>query len=490
METKNMSRIIEKDPPAKSLIFGIRAIGYSFSTAVADIIDNSISAGAKRIDIISDPLEESTYFEFLDDGCGMNQTELENAMLLGSDRTDKPDTDIELGRFGLGLKSASLSQCREFIVVSKKNGQVNAISFDLDLIEKDNKWYLKILSHEEIEELPNIEGLLQYETGTLVIWKKFDKLEKLAKNFEDSFRASVANSKKHVELVFHRYYNSVDIYFNYRRIEERDPFLRASVGRQQTGYTEKLNIDGHTVAITPYALPYWNTLTDEEKELLGNPKSIYDDQGFYIYRNKRLILWGSWLRMGVKSEFNKLARIQVDIPSALDTIWMLDVKKSSAKIPDKIKDKLRASINDSELRSKKTVKFPGIKEQAVINKIWERRLNTHNNTVRYEINRNNPIITALFEAIGENETKLLETMLSQLECYIPKYSIQNDIADTVKIVNSGDDADEQSLIHELVNVISMVDHSEKEKKLNMLLSIEAYQKLWGKREDVVREVLG
>ena len=485
-----MSRIIEKDPPAKALIFGIRAIGYSFSTAVADIIDNSISADAKRIDIISDPLEESTYFEFLDNGCGMDQLELENAMLLGSDRMGKPDSDIELGRYGLGLKSASLSQCREFIVASKKDGQVNAISFDLDLIEKDNKWYLKILDGEEIEDLPNIEGLLQYETGTLVIWKKFDKLESLAKNFEDSFRSSVANSKKHVEFVFHRFYNSVDIYFNYKRIEARDPFLRASVGRQQTGYTEKLNIDGCTIAITPYALPFWNTLTNEEKELLGNPKSIYDDQGFYLYRNKRLILWGSWLRMGVKSELNKLARVQVDIPSALDSVWMLDVKKSSAKIPDKIKDELRASINDSELRSKKTVKFPGIKEQIAINKIWERRINTHDNTVRYEINRNNPVITALYEAIGDNETMLLEALLSQLECYIPKFSIQNDIADSIKILNSGDDVEEDRLINELINVISMISPEEKEKKLKMLLSIEAYQKLAGKREEVIKEVLG
>lgn len=485
-----MSRIIEKDPPAKSLIFGIRAIGYNFSAAVADIIDNSISARAKRIDIISDPLDESTYFEFLDNGCGMDQMELENAMLLGSDRTGKPDSDIELGRFGLGLKSASLSQCREFIVASKKDGQVNAMAFDLDLIEKDNKWYLKILDGGEIEDLPNIEGLLQYETGTLVIWKKFDKLERFAKRFEDSFRSAVASSKKHVEFVFHRFYNSVDIYFNYKRIEERDPFLRASVGRQQTGYTEKLHIDGYTVAITPYALPFWNTLTVGEKALLGNPKSIYDDQGFYLYRNKRLISWGSWLRMGVKSELNKLARIQVDIPSALDSVWMLDVKKSSAKIPDKIKDELRASINDSELRSKKTVKFPGVKEQAVINKIWERRTNTHDNTVYYEINRDNPVITALFEALGKDETKLFETLLSQLECYIPKYSIQNDIADSIKIANSGDDVEEEHLITELIDIISLVSHGEKEKKLDMLLSIEAYQKLSDKREKVFKEVLG
>lgn len=485
-----MSTIIEKEPPAKSLIQGIRAIGYSFSTAVADIIDNSISAEAKKIDILSEPLNDAAFIEFLDNGRGMDADELENAMLLGSNRDNKAESETELGRYGLGLKSASLSQCREFTVASKKNGQLNAISFDLDLIEKHNKWELKVLDIDEIMILPNIDCLINYESGTIVVWEKFDKIEGRAKNFEDSFRASIADAKKHVEFVFHRFFNSIDIFFNYRHIEKRDPFLRDSIGRQQTGHTEKLNIDGYTISVTPYTLPFWNTLNDEEKSLLGNPKSIYDEQGFYLYRNKRLISWGSWLHMGIKSELNKLARVQVDIPSMLDSVWMLDVKKSSAKIPDKIKEELRASINDSILRSKKTVKFPGIKEQSTINKVWLRKTDFHEGTVRYEINRDNPVISTLFEALGLNEAKLLETLLSQLECYIPKYSILNDSADSVNILNNGDDVDEEHLIAELIDIISMVNPELKEEKLNMLLSIEAYQKLMDNKEFVIKKVLG
>ena len=290
-----MSELVERQFPAKALLTGLRAIGYNFSTAVADIIDNSISAQATEVRIYSDPLNQEPYFCILDNGYGMSTTELDNAMLPGSDRESKEDCMQELGRFGLGLKSASLSQCREFTVASKKYGKIRAMSFDLDVIEASNKLLLKQLNNEEIESIPEIDRLKGYESGTLVVWTKFDKIEGLAKNFEDSFRAVVADSKKHVELVFHRFYNKVAIYYNEKRIERRDPFLLGSVGRQQTGRTSVINIDGSEIVVTPYTLPFANTLTSEEKALLGNPKSIFDEQGFYLYRNERLISWGSWL---------------------------------------------------------------------------------------------------------------------------------------------------------------------------------------------------
>ena len=310
-----MSKCLERQFPAKTLLLGLRAIGYSFSTAVADIIDNSVSAEATEIKIFSDPLADDPFFCILDNGYGMSTKELDNAMQFGSNREDKVECEYELGRFGLGLKSASLSQCKKFIVISKKYGKIRAMAFDLDLI--DDKLLLLQIEQDEIELLPHINDLKNYETGTLVIWEKFDKIEGHAKDFEASFRESVSQSKKHVEFVFHRFYNQIKIYFNEKRIERRDPFLTDSLGRQQTGRKSNIDVDGSTITIIPYTLPFANTLTTEEKALLGNPKSIFDEQGFYLYRNKRLISWGSWMRMGIRSELNKLARIQVDIPEFL-----------------------------------------------------------------------------------------------------------------------------------------------------------------------------
>ena len=484
-----MSELVERQFPAKALLTGLRAIGYNFSTAVADIIDNSVAVASTEIRIFSDALAKTPYFCILDNGWGMNAAELDNAMLFGSDREGKEDCMQELGRFGLGLKSASLSQCREFTVASKKFGRIRAMSFDLDVVETENKLLLKQLSNEEIAALPQIDRLNGYESGTLVVWTKFDKIEGLAKNFEDSFRAVVAESKKHVELVFHRFYNKIAIYYNEKRIERRDPFLLGSAGRQQTGRTSKINIDGSDIIVTPYTLPFANTLTSEEKQLLGNPKSIYDEQGFYLYRNERLISWGSWMHMGVRSELNKLARIQVDIPSTLDSVWMLDVKKSSAKIPDKIKDRIKMAVEDSIVRSKRTTKFPGVKEQSAEFKIWD-RINEHEGKIRYQINRESPAISTLVNALGENERKLLEIVLSQIECYLPKYSIANDNMDSLAIVNTGEDAEEEHLIEEIIEIIALCDELDKAKTFEMIFMVEGYRRLEKRKEEVRRRVFG
>jgi hypothetical protein len=484
-----MSELVERQFPAKALLTGLRAIGYNFSTAVADIIDNSVAVASTEIRVFSDALAKTPYFCILDNGWGMNASELDNAMLFGSDREGKEDCMQELGRFGLGLKSASLSQCREFTVASKKFGRVHAMSFDLDVVEAENKLLLKQLSKEEIAELPQIDRLNAYESGTLVVWTKFDKIEGLAKNFEDSFRSVVAESKKHVELVFHRFYNKIAIYYNEKRIERRDPFLLGSVGRQQTGRTSTINIDGSDITVTPYTLPFANTLTSEEKQLLGNPKSIFDEQGFYLYRNERLISWGSWMHMGVRSELNKLARIQVDIPSTLDSVWMLDVKKSSAKIPDKIKDRIKMAVEDSIVRSKRTTKFPGVKEQSAEFKIWD-RINEHEGKIRYHINRETPAIATLVNALGENEKKLLEIVLSQIECYLPKYSIANDNMDSLAIVNTGEDAEEEHLIEEIIEIIALCDEHKKEKTFERIFMVEGYQVLLKRKEEIRRRVFG
>lgn len=484
-----MSELVERQFPAKALLTGLRAIGYNFSTAVADIMDNSISAQASEIKVFSDPLSQTPYFCILDNGCGMSMEELDNAMLPGSDRENKEDSKLELGRFGLGLKSASLSQCREFTVASKKYGKIRAMSFDLDVIEVENKLLLKQLSDEEIEQLPHINHLKEYKTGTIVIWTKFDKIEGLAKNFEDSFRAVVADSKRHVELVFHRFYSTIKIYYNNKPVERRDPFLLGSVGRQQTGRTSKINIDGSEITVIPYTLPFANTLTTEEKALLGNPKSIYDEQGFYLYRNERLISWGSWMRMGIRSELNKLARIQVDIPSTLDSVWMLDVKKSSAKIPDKIKDRIKMAVEDSIVRSKRTTKFPGVKEQSATCKMWD-RINEHEGKVRYQINRNAPAILALYDAIGDTEKELLEIALSQIESYLPKYSIANDNMDALNIVNSAADMEEERLIEEIEKIVAIFEPDAQRTQFDNIFMAESYQRLFKRKEEIRRRIFG
>lgn len=472
-------------PPATSLLKGLRAIGYSFATAVADIIDNSITALAKNINLYSDPLDDEPYFLILDDGYGMNYNELENAMQFGSNREDKIDCDEDLGRFGLGLKSASLFQCKKFTVISKKYGRINAMSYDIDEIEKTNSWDLQILSDSEINKLPFVSELKNLESGTIVIWNKFDKLlSESGNNFENAFRSTIADVKKHIEYVFHRFYDTINIYINKSRIERRDPFLLSSI-KGQHGRESLIKVANGTIKVIPHTLPYANTLTQDEKKLLGNPKSIYDEQGFYIYRNKRLIYWGNWMHMGYKSELNKLARIQIDIPSSLDDMWMLDVKKSSAKIPEFIKEQIRSAIEESTLKSKRVIRYRGESEGKSEFPIWS-RIKDRNGFVQYEINRDNPILKILLENIGKNETELLENLLSQIEFYLPKSRIQNDNADAINIVNGDENIiEETKLINDVVKCLSLFPPSSREKQLDILLKCEAYLKIAYKRDEIL-----
>ena len=471
--------------PAKALVTGFRAIGYSFSTAVADIFDNSVSAGAKEIHAISDPLASEPYFCILDNGSGMDKKGLENALLLGSDRADKEDSEKELGRFGLGLKSASLSQCRKLTVVTKKKNmsQLIAMCLDLDVIEKKNEYELSVLNEEEISSLPCVEKLAEYKSGTLVIWNEFDRIEN--KGFQKSFRQLVADAKKHIELVFHRFYKKLNIFFDYIRIEERDPFLLSAAGRQP-GRTISINYNGDAIEITAHTLPYANTLTKEQRNLLGNPKSIYDDQGFYIYRNKRLISWGGWMRMGLKSELNKLARVQIDFPSTLDSVWTLDVKKSSAKIPDSLKDTIISSAAEAIGNGRRAMTHPGRKEKRGEFPLWE-RLETRENEVRYQINRNNPVIVQLKDCLGKQQNLLLDMLLSHLETFIPKLRIYNDQAnENVSIQNTSCDIELESVVNQMTSILSFAEPEDRESLFDRLFSAEQFQKFYGQK-DLIKE---
>lgn len=477
-----MAQEIIKIPPAKSLIFGLRCIGYNFSTALADIIDNSISAEARNIKVFSNPDTKEPYVVIFDDGCGMGRKALENAMTLGSDRETKEDCELELGRFGLGLKSASFSQCLRLTVASKDCNRINAMRYDLKKIETTNEWKLDILDDDEIKLLPEIEKLIEAKSGTIVIWEKFDKIEESSKSFKDSFIATIGLAKQHIEFVFHRFYDKINFEFNGHKIEKRDPFLSGYTNSQE-GRTQEISIDGNKIVVTPFVLPYANSLNEEQKKMLGNPKSIYDDQGFYIYRNKRLIIWGSWLHMNIRSEFNKLARVRVDIPSELDSMWMLDVKKSSAKIPDRIKEQLRISVKDSIIRSKREIKYPGKKEAEAEMPLW-RRVEFHGGVVKYEINKeDNPIYTQLISILDEDQRKLLDAYLDKIEEFIPKGLIVSDNADSLRILNSEEAQEEEKLMNELVEFAK--NSLNPEMCVEILINSQGYKKILHRKKEVL-----
>lgn len=329
-------------PEAPILVESTRSIGYSFEAALADIIDNSISAGAGNIYVDFQALPDP-YVCVADDGCGMNLLELEKAMRYGSQSSTEKRSKKDLGRFGLGMKMASLSQCRRVTVISKKDGEINAAAWDLDYIASTQNWSLQLYSENEVKNYPGIEYLQYVNTGTVVVWQNFDRLKQESDNFSRAFNDRLVLTKKHVSLVFHRYLNGdvgvrnyIKICFNGDEIHGIDPFLTDNPATQPLS-EQQIRIDNEIITVKPYVLPLVSKLTAKERKARAENSELRLKQGFYIYRNKRLIVWGTWFRLIKQNELGKLAMVRVDIPNTLDSIWEIDIRKSKANLPYMIK---------------------------------------------------------------------------------------------------------------------------------------------------------
>ena len=147
------------------------------------------------------------------------------------------------------------------------------------------------------------------------------------------------------------------------------------------------------------------------------------------------------------------------------------------------------AVEDSIVRSKRTTKFPGVKEQSATCKMWD-RINEHEGKVRYQINRNAPAILALYDAIGDTEKELLEIALSQIESYLPKYSIANDNMDALNIVNSAADMEEERLIEEIEKIIAIFDPAIQRAQFENIFMAESYQCLFKRKDEIKRRIFG
>lgn len=417
-------------PYAPTLIESTRAIGYTLEAAIADIVDNSISAFASCTDIFFFPVGDS-YIAILDDGCGMNAEALETAMRYGSQNPNEERASNDLGRFGLGLKTASLSQCRTLTVVSKQGRHIEGRCWDIDHVVKEQDWSLLILdSEEEFNAIPQIEELRKLDSGTLVVWKNLDRLKLGELDFSRSMGKKMDDVRAHLSLVFHRYITGesgikkMQLKMNNVFVEPLDPFL--SKRNTQAMSDEVMNINGSKVIVRPYILPHISNLTGDEIATLGGKDGLRKQQGFYVYRNKRLLVWGTWFRMMRKAELSKLARVQIDIPNELDNLWTLDIKKSTAMPPEEVRNNLDSVIERLAEHSKRTWVFRGKKETSdSIIHVWQRFKGKQGGAF-YTINRDHPLIE-VFEDSSQHIKRNLENLLQAIESGLPLSSLYLDL---------------------------------------------------------------
>lgn len=446
-------------PYAPTLIESTRAIGYTLEAAIADIVDNSISALASCTDIFFFPVGDS-YISILDDGHGMDADELEKAMRYGSQSPNEKRGANDLGRFGLGLKTASLSQCRTLIVASKQKDHIEARCWDVDHVIESHDWSLIILdSEEEINAIPRISELKQLDSGTLVVWQNLDRLKVGEIDFSRSMAKKMDDVRSHISLVFHRYISGesglkrMQIRMNNTVVEPADPFL--SKRNTQVMADEILNIEGSKVLVRPYILPHISNLSNEEISVLGGKEGLRKCQGFYIYRNKRLLVWGTWFRMMHQVELSKLARVQVDIPNELDDLWTLDIKKSTAMPPEKVRNNLASVIERLAEHSKRTWVFRGKKEtrDSVVH-VWQRFKGKQGGSY-YAINRDHPLVEVFVDSSPQMKRNV-ENLLKAIETELPLSSLYLDLNSDKPVENDVDTPQQEVevLLQELLSQIT------------------------------------
>ncbi len=348
-------------PSPRRLIETLRDVGYDFVGAVADLIDNSIAANASQVDIQVKWDGPNSWLRIADDGSGMDSATITEALRFGSERRYSP---ADLGKFGLGLKTASLSQCRRILVASRsdeKNARTHARQFDLDRIEKDDKWEVEILAARE--RPAELVEPLKSHVGTVVLWSQLDRVLGFriphGERAERALWDMVDRLELHLGMVFHRFLEgdlhghrrrSLVITINGNKVQPWNPFAPDEEYTQHLRTREyDIASDGVSGIVTfdPWVLPAKEQFsTEAEFERLSGPLKWNQQQGFYVYRANRLIQAGGWSRMRAPDEHTKYARAALDFFPELDAAFGLNIAKMRVNFPQQLRERLKEPIED------------------------------------------------------------------------------------------------------------------------------------------------
>lgn len=413
-------------PRADALIESLRNFGYSPQAAIADLIDNSITANSTNIWVDFIWGGSNSYAVIRDDGDGMSEVELVEAMRPGTNGPRAPRRSTDLGRFGLGLKTASFSQCRRLSVISReKDGVLNLRCWDLDYVSRTNEWrLLKSLSKTGTQILSS------YETqghGTVVLWEILDRLIGEASVDDDRvhkrFLRVIEEVEQHLAITFHRFIagrRQLKLWVNGNAVTAWDPFLTGATATQRLA-TESVCYLNEKIVVQPFILPHHSKLDTATHTAGGGQRGWNAHQGFYVYRNERLLIAGDWLGLPfLKEEHYKLARIQVDIPNSLDEQWHIDVRKARARLPGALRDDFKRIAQVTRERAANIYRHRGkivaYTKSQDFTFPWERGV--HHGKVFYRINRSHPLVEQLLSNAGAQQ-ELIRVLLRLLEETVP-----------------------------------------------------------------------
>lgn len=406
---------VPPDPGATSA--SLRALGYTLEAAVADLVDNSIAAGADRVDVRFQWLGDQSWVAIVDNGRGMTEDELVTAMRLGSQHPDEVRRQGDLGRFGFGLKTASFSQSRELTVATAVRSRRAVVrSWDLDHITAAGAWQLRRGAPEGADGI--LDRIDAPRPGTVVLWRRVDTVVPTGTDLKDRsaerrFLARIDRTATHLGLVFHRFLTGrsprLTITINGRPVTPRSP---AGTDARRLA-RERLRLDGQVMEVAAV------TGTEPPAGSRGEDRLA---QGFYVYRDDRMIVAGGWLGFEELQPADRFrnARITVDVPSALDRAWSVDVLKSSAAPPDSLRADLLRIARNARADASSSVARPRAGRLRTAPKkvtpLWNGRRKGRTNQLA--VNRTHPLVEALRE-VGPRAGELVDALLTALEESLP-----------------------------------------------------------------------
>ena len=483
-------RVFDIPPKPSSLMESIRAIGYSLSTALADLVDNCIAAGAETIQVFGGLETADPKVGILDDGVGMTEDELLEAMRLGTRNPLEERAQSDLGRFGLGLKTASFSQCRVFTVVTRTNGMTASARWSLDHIAESDKWQVQI--PDDVTPIPWTEHL--GSSGTLVVWEQLGPRKDNGDSSRSmaDFARQMDEARSHLELVFHRFLSGepgrrkVSIQLNNRSLEPFDPF-HSRHPATIAGPVERIRVAHEDVLVQAFTLPHHGKVTPAEWERYGGPKGYLRNQGFYVYRERRLIIHGTWFGLARQTELTKLARVRIDMPNALDGAWQIDVKKASAQLPPPVRDRLRRIIDPLGAASKRVYRTRGrklIEDNRI--PVWSRIQNKKQ--ISYRINDEHPMVLDLLCRLPPEARGDLLRVIEVAGASLPIDALFADLGGEVDSV-VGNAASEEALRYATLTTFGHLRRTEKgtQEVLTMMRVAEPFRSNWERTEQIIME---
>ena len=431
--------IIKNPPDAINIMNAASAMGnYNLANSLADLIDNSITAEATQIYINASFNGINSEIRIIDNGIGMSEEQLKTAMRMASFNPEDNRNDNDLGRFGLGLKTASYSHCRILTVLTYDKHKFSGLKSNLD-DHNDFKQFL-FSSEDDVKKL--MTSSEDVNSKTEIIWNNLRDFTEGGTIPEYHWDELLVEAKNQLRLIFHRYLDGegpkkLKIFFNGDNLQPIDPFGKMYGATTQLPI-EKILIKNKNIIVTPFILPHSSKLTPKEHEELGGKEGWLKNQGFYIYRNLRLIIHGTWFGLTSLKDHVKLARVRIDIPNSLDLEWKITVDKSQAQLPLTLKKRLREVLDKIIQNSQKVYVHKGKKlTNSKISSIWD--LKKSHGEYSFDINKGHPYIKSFTEDLSkEKKVKFLQ-ILQLIQGNIPLHTIYSEMSDNPLKVNQKND---------------------------------------------------